>query len=135
MFESFDISVSGLVANRIWADTTASNIANINSTHDADGKPIPYARRAPVFSVTDPSKGPGVEVSEIQVEESYKLEMNPSHPDAIQRGPLKGMVRMPNVDLYQETVNGMVAERAYEANITALQVTKQMYAADLRILA
>ena len=135
MFESFDISVSGMTAHRIWMDATASNLANVNTTRDAEGRPIPYQRHAPVFQAMDPAKGLGVEVASIEVDQGYKLDMNPSHPDAIQSGPLKGMVRMPNVDLYKELGNAIVASRAYEANVTALQVTKQMYAADLRILA
>jgi flagellar basal body rod protein FlgC len=34
-----------------------------------------------------------------------------------------------------EMVNSIEAARAYEANITALQVSKQMYMSDLRVLA
>lgn len=146
MFNSLDTSVSSLVAHRVWMDTIQANVANVNTTRDADGNPNPYKRRHPVFTV-DPhhdrmgvrggrsrNGGLGVAVSGIVEEDGYRLVKDPSHPDAIKDGPQKGYVRMPNVDWYQEMANAMVAARAYEANITALQVSKQMYMSDLRLL-
>lgn len=47
---------------------------------------------------------------------------NPDHPDANE----EGYVMMPNVDLVKETVDGMSATRAYEANITAFNAMKLM---------
>lgn len=143
MFNSFDISVSGLVAHRVWMDTSTANVANALTTRDADGKPNPYKRRHPVFTVDagqgdlgrqGGTAGLGVQVSAIEEEEGYRLARIPGHPDEIKSGPEKGYVRLPKVDLYQEIANGMLAQRAYEANITALQISKQMYMSDLRIL-
>jgi flagellar basal-body rod protein FlgC len=82
----------------------------------------------------DPSKGLGVEVSSIQVDDSYKLDLNPSHPDAIQSGPLKGMVRMPNVDLPVEMINMVTANRAYQANAAVLKRYQDMVNAALELL-
>lgn len=133
MFDSFDISVSGLVANRIWQDTAAANIAGMNVTRDEFGRPNPYQRRFPLFQAAD--DGRGVEVAGIGTDDSFRLKLEPGHPDAEKSGPNKGYVRMPDIDLHTETVNSMIAQRAYEANLTALQVTKQMITSDLRILA
>ena len=47
---------------------------------------------------------------------------NPDHPDANE----EGYVMMPNVDLVKETIDGMSATRAYEANITAFNAMKLM---------
>ena len=47
---------------------------------------------------------------------------NPEHPDANE----EGYVMMPNVDYVKETVDGMAATRAYEANITAFNAMKLM---------
>ena len=60
-----------------------------------------------------------------------RLEWNPSHPDAGR----DGYVRFPNVVPSTEMVNMMEAARAYEANITAMQVTKTMVGNALRLLA
>jgi len=133
MFESFDTSVSGLVAHRVWLDTIQANMANVHTTRDAQGRPNPYQRRYPVFSVAD--GGQGVQVHSVEAEEGFRLVKDPGHTDAIQEGPQAGYVRMPKVDWYKEMVNGILVQRAYEANITALQISRQMYMADLRILA
>ena len=68
------------------------------------------------------SKG-GVKVTEI-VEDQRDLNpvYNPDHPDANE----EGYVMMPNVDLVKETIDGMSATRAYEANITAFNAMKLM---------
>ena len=68
------------------------------------------------------SKG-GVKVTQI-IEDQRDLNpvYNPDHPDANE----EGYVMMPNVDLVKETVDGMAATRAYEANITAFNAMKLM---------
>ena len=131
MFGGFDTSVSGLVASRVWKDTIDSNLANMYTTRDAAGNPTPYQRRFPVFM----ADGQGVRVASIEQSDEYVLVDNPGHPDAIKDGPLAGKVKMPAVDWPTEMVNAIAAQRAYEANITALQVSKQMFMSDLGILA
>lgn len=48
-FSAFDISASGLYAQRVKMDTIASNIANVNTTRNPDGTPGPYRRKEVVF--------------------------------------------------------------------------------------
>jgi len=136
MFGSLDISTSGLVAQRIRMDTVAGNIANAQATRRADGIPGPYKRRMAVFSTGDGRGGPGVHVERIEEDPSRGLLLDmPGHPDAIRSGPLKGKVEYPNVDEATEMVNAMLASRAYEANITAMEATKDMISSTLRLLA
>ena len=47
----------------------------------------------------------------------------------------QGYVSYPNVDTAIEYVNAMDASRAYEANVTMMDVTKSMINASLRLLA
>ena len=47
---------------------------------------------------------------------------DPEHPDANE----EGYVMMPNVNSAEEMVDLMAATRAYEANVTALNVAKAM---------
>lgn len=132
MFGALDTSTSALVAQRARLDTIAGNIANAYSTERADGQPGPYRRREALFSVGDGSGGPGVHVSQIAEDPSeFRFVYEPGHPAADARG----YVAYPNVDLSTEMVNGLVAARAYEANVTAIEVTKSMLASTLRILA
>lgn len=130
MFNSFDTSVSGLVAHRVWMDTISSNIANMRTTRDEQGRPNPYQRRAPLFT----ADGRGVRVAEIDRQDKFTYVDDPDHPDAIKSGPMAGFVKTPDISMHVEVVNAMVAQRAYEANLTALRVSKQMYMSDLRIL-
>ena len=136
MFGVLDISTSGLVAQRTRLDTIAGNIANAQATRREDGVGGPYQRRMALFAVGDGKGGRGVHVEKV-VEDPSRGEMvwEPNHPDAIQSGPNKGYVEYPNVDYPTEMVNAMMASRAYEANITAMQVTKDMISSTLRLLA
>ena len=65
----------------------------------------------------------GVKVTQVlEDQREGKLVYDPSHPDADE----EGYVNLPNVDLVKETVDGMAATRAYEANITAFNAVKLM---------
>jgi flagellar basal-body rod protein FlgC len=122
-----------MVASRIWFDTSAANQANMFTTEDQDGNPCVYKRRYPTFKVAQ--DGQGVQVASIETDEdSVRWKHEPGNPDAVKTGPYKGYVQIPKVDLHTEITNSMVAERAYEANLTALQISKQMISSDLRIL-
>lgn len=136
MFDALDISTSGLVSHRAWMDTISNNIANMHTTRDAAGRPNPYQRKFPVFTVGGTAAGEGVRVAGMHTDPTQgRMILAPEHPDAIRTGPLAGYVKMPNVNLETEMANAVVAMRSYEANITAMQVTRQMYLSNLRILA
>ncbi len=133
---SFDISASGMTAQRQRLDIAAENISNMNTTRTASGGP--YRRKMVVLQekpsasfrselrsrlVREQSQRGGVKVTEI-IEDQRDLHpvYNPEHPDADENG----YVMMPNVDLVKETVDGMSATRAYEANVTAFNAMKLM---------
>lgn len=48
-FDVFDISATGLYSQRLRMDTVASNIANMNTTRNEKGEPIPYVKKNVVF--------------------------------------------------------------------------------------
>lgn len=136
MFGSLDVSTSALVAQRIRMDTIAGNIANAQTVVRDDGLPGPYKRRVAVFEVGDGQGGAGVHVSEVREDPSPgHFVYEPSHPHAIQSGPRQGYVEYPNIDPSIEMVNAMLASRAYEANVAAIEVTKSMISSSLRLLA
>ena len=136
MFGALDISTSALIAQRIRLDTIAGNIANAQTTIRDDGEQGPYKRRFPLFSPGDGRGGPGVHVKEIREDPSVpKMVYEPGHPHAIQTGRMKGYVAYPNVDPSTEMINAMLASRAYEANITVMEMTKSMQSSALRLLA
>ncbi|MDO0821814.1 flagellar basal body rod protein FlgC [Desulfosporosinus nitroreducens] len=157
LFGAMDISASGLTAQRLRMDLTANNIANINTTRTGEltpaGNQIPYSRQVAVF-VPRPSEsqfskvlgetlgsqniGNGVQVAGIynDVIEPFRLEYNPDSPDAArvaEEGLPVGYIRQTNVNIVTEMVDMISASRAYEANVTALNVSKSMASRALEI--
>lgn len=131
MLGNLEISASGLEANRVWMNTIAENIANA-STIEKDGQNVPYRRREPIFSVRQSGNARAVQVKAVVEDPSpFRLEHDPGHPLANDQGK----VAYPNVLVIQEMVDMMMANRSYEANVTAMEVTKSMFSSALRILA
>lgn len=134
MLGALDISASALAAQRKRVEVIANNIANAHTTRDALGRPNPYRRQDVVFRVGVPgqSAAAGVHVERTVTDASApRLEYNPGHPDA----DAEGFVKMPNISPIVEMVNLMDASRAYELNVTAMDATKGLFSAALRILA
>jgi flagellar basal-body rod protein FlgC len=145
MFDSLNVSATGLTAERLRMDVTAENLANAQTTRGADGQP--YRRKEVVLGeiasggfgsqlAAAMGKGAGASAAGVQVEAITqdatpgKLVYDPGHPDA--NGD--GYVQMPNVDTVAEMVDLIGASRAYEANVTAMQAAKQMFTKTLELL-
>ena len=62
-------------------------------------------------------------------QDAYRLVYDPSHPDADE----EGYVKMPDIEIINEMVDMMSANRAYEANASAISASKEMvrYALDI----
>jgi len=138
MFSTLDTSASALTAYRAQLDVIAGNVAMKDVTRDANGNSIPYRRRVALFAQGAPgdSSKPGVHVAGIVEDNApFPLRWDPQHVDAIKEGALKGYVRESNVDPHTEMVNAMTAARAYEANVTVMEMTKRMAATALRLIA
>jgi len=159
LFGAIDISASGLTAQRLRTDLIANNIANINTTRTGEltpgGNQIPYSRQVATFAPRPPESsfanvlgqtlgnktlGNGVQVTSIKhitdAEDPFKVEYNPTSPDAstvAEPGLPVGYVRQPNVNIVTEMIDMISASRAYEANVTALNVSKGMASKALEI--
>jgi flagellar basal-body rod protein FlgC len=141
MFGGLEISASALTAERLRMDVVAENLANAQTTRGADGQPyrrkeVVLQERAGSFGASlsaamSQKNGGGVEVAAV-VEDQTPLKRiyDPGHPDA----DAEGYVSMPNVDTVTEMVDLIGAQRAYEANVTAMQSAKQMFARTLELL-
>lgn len=130
---SLNITGSALTAQRFRTDMIMQNIANQNTTRTQGGGP--YRRKQVVLreqemnfeselkgAITNDQKG-GVHAVEVIEDQSDLIPMyDPKHPDANEQG----YVMMPNVNSAEEMVDLMAATRAYEANITALNIGKAM---------
>lgn len=142
IFNSIDISASGMTAERTRMEIISKNIANANVTRTSSG--TPYRRQMVVFKRNETSpfstyltkfsnelqKSKGVKVSEIVEDRTpFKLVYEPGHPDADDNG----YIQMPNVDITTEMVDMISATRAYEANMSAINSAKNMAVKALEI--
>lgn len=138
----FRISGSGMTAQRARMNTIASNIANINTTRTPEGGP--YRRKDVVFTsmpdgksfgevltATDPKNDfQRVQVTDVVYDKKAPLlKYEPNHPDANE----EGYVAYPNINLMEEMTNMIQATRSYEANVQAIQATKDMALSALEI--
>ncbi len=121
-------SATALDAQRARIEVAVSNIANAESTRGPDGQP--YRRRDVVLSSApiDPfgaalgqADAVGVQVAEVtEDQDAFRRRYEPSHPDA----DAQGFVETPNVDVPEEMVDMLGAARAYQANLTAINVIR-----------
>ena len=134
VFDAFNIGASGLSAERFRMNLVASNLANANATRSEEGGA--YRRRDAVFSALpygEPEEGaiPGelasplakVGVVGVDVDQRDPRRMyDPGHPDA----DAAGYVSYPNINVIDEMVNLLNAQRSYEANAAGIDAAKQM---------
>jgi len=132
MFRTLEISASGLQAQRTRVDVIAGNVAQAQTTINEDGKPEPFQRKIVLLtSKSDNTTGGQKVQAEIQTDTDTppRVVFDPGHPHAVD-----GYVKYPNINVVTEFVNAMEASRAYEANLTAMDVTKEMLQNTFRIL-
>lgn len=145
LFMGIDASASGLTAERLRMDVIANNIANSNTTRTENGGA--YHRRFVVFEprTREPktfekalkravglSRQTGEGVRAVAIMEDPMqgpLVYDPGHPDA----NAEGYVEKPNVNIVNEMVDMITAQRAYEANSTAITAAKTMASKTLEI--
>ena len=145
LMSALEISASGMTAQRLRMDVISQNIANITTTRTGDGSP--YKRKTVLIQeMTDvkpfshylntilnrpPGQGGGVRVQRIVEDETPgPLVYEPAHPDADE----EGYVEMPNVNIVTEMINMIAASRSYEANVTAVNITKGISSKTLEII-
>ena len=154
LFASMNISASGLSTQRTRINTISQNIANVDTTRTPDG--TPYRRKiamvasgqkgkkfseiffdnklamdktSPNHKNDKPFREPnntnldGVHVDKIVQDSSpFRMIYDPSNPDADKNG----YVAKPNVNIVQEMTELITATRSYEANVTAINSSKEM---------
>jgi flagellar basal-body rod protein FlgC len=141
-FTGMRISGSGMAAQRMRMNTISSNIANINTTQTPEGGP--YRRKDVVFESMPDAKSFGEIVSPTAANSNFQrvqvsdiisdrkaplLKYEPDHPDA----NAEGYVAYPNINLMEEMTNMIQATRSYEANVSAMQATKDLALSSLEI--
>jgi flagellar basal-body rod protein FlgC len=134
LFNVMDIASSGMSAQSVRLNTTASNVANANSVSSSYENT--YKARHPVFAAemqraTDELTA-GSKVQVLGVVESQKplqIEYSPGHPMADENG----YIYKPNVNIVEEMADMMSASKAYETNVQITDTTKRLFNSVLRL--
>jgi len=127
-FKAWELSASGLHAEWVRMQIIANNIANAETTETPQGGPYrkQYAVFATLLNELSGVQVRGVVPSRMPLRRVYK----PGHPDADEQG----YVAMPNVKLPVEMVDMMMASRAYQANLTAMQTVQRIYEQAIKLI-
>ncbi|MFH1700031.1 MAG: flagellar basal body rod protein FlgC [Candidatus Zixiibacteriota bacterium] len=154
IFSAIEISGKGMSVQRRKMNVVSENIANAETTRTENGGPYRRKRleitaeseKIPFKTILQKSQNSlirthsshieapaitskfygnvevanGKEVSEGQ--DSFKLVYDPGHPDADE----EGYVRMPDIEIINEMVDMIAANRSYEANAMAVSASKEM---------
>lgn len=131
MTDISEVLAAGLSAARTRVNVLASNIANAETTRTEAGGPykrkdvVQIARNAQAdfSSVLDKvSLATPQVMAVVEDQKDPKKVFNPGHPDADK----DGFVAYPNINVVTSMTDLMSASRLYQANVTALQTTREM---------
>ena len=150
---SIEIAASGLDAQRMRMTAIASNLANMQSTRNADGEGI-YQRREVIFRAQPTSAFSDVlaekmnmnagdearakvlkmmrgvqATSVVDGNSPPKVVHEPGHPDADENGN----VTYPNISVIKEMSDMIAAQHSYEANLALVRSTIAMIQQAMRI--
>ncbi len=127
LFNVFDISATGMAAQSIRLNTTASNIANADSVSSSIDQT--YRAREPVFAAQLQKAAAGQEASVgvdvlgiVESDKPLQMEYSPNHPMANK----DGYIFKPNVNVIEEMTNMISASRSYQTNVQLAESAKNM---------
>ncbi len=138
----FNIAGSGMNAQSVRLNTTASNLANAESVSSSIEET--YRARKPVFQeiqkrVWDPDSenmrtvtdaGSGVNVRAIvEKDDPLDIRYEPTHPMANE----EGYVFYPNVNVVEEMADMISASRSFEMNTEVFNTTKTLMQQTLQL--
>lgn len=135
LYNIFDVAGSGMSAQSLRLNVTASNLANANSVSSSAEET--YRGRHPVFAAEMQKAAAGQQEESVQVKvlgivedkEPLKMEYNPNHPMADQ----DGYIYKPNVNVMEEMANMISASRSYQTNVQVADAAKQMLMKTLQL--
>lgn len=134
LYNIFDVAGSGMSAQSLRLNVTASNIANANSVSSSVEET--YRGRHPVFAAEMQKAAAGQSESvPVQVlgivedQDPLRQEYNPNHPLADN----DGFIYKPNVNVMEEMANMMSASRSYQTNVQVADAAKQMLMKTLQL--
>jgi flagellar basal-body rod protein FlgC len=129
VFDTLGISGSGLLVHRKWLDAVSDNMANINTVNPFDQEA--FRERLVVAQAVDYGSGEGgVRVARAEFGSGEgRVVYDPTHPLANE----EGMVRYPDIDMGDQMVQLLMAQRGYQANLAVVERATSAYQAALQL--
>ncbi len=129
IFRSLGISTSGMDVYQTWLDAVSDNIANVNTIRGTDEAAY-QERMVVVSSASRNGKPAGAVVTEARFGNAEGITIyDPTHPLADE----EGMVRAPDMSLSDQMTHMLIAQRAYQANVSAFERARDAYRRALEI--
>ena len=135
LFGGLGVAASGMDVYKTWIDATADNVANVN-TVKATSENAYQAKYVVARAVAGNAQGvagaigEGTTVSDIALSSGEgQLVYDPTHPLADD----DGMVKRPSMNLVDQMTNLIIAQRAYQANVTVFERARDSYQRALEI--
>ncbi|MGH8175209.1 MAG: flagellar basal body rod protein FlgC [Steroidobacter sp.] len=132
-FKIFDVAGSGMSAQSVRLNTTASNLANADSV---TGDPTQvYRAKHPLFEAIRTGLGANASTSGVAVRGIVedKAPPNARYEPGNPLADAKGYVYAPNVNTVEEMVDMISASRSYQNNVEVMNTAKEMMLATLRL--
>ena len=138
-FKAFEIAGSGMSAQSVRLNTTASNLANAESVSSTpEGV---YKARHPIFEAVRAQLATGAHAGEANANAAVRVRgIYESQAPAAQRyepgNPLadaNGYVYAPAINVVEEMVNMISASRSYQNNVEVMNTSKDLLLATLRL--
>ena len=130
--KSLMVAAAGMRAQSSRMRVIAQNMANANSTPNAEGE-APYRRKIPTFeNVINREMG----VSTVQMTKTvsdqspFRKKFDPGHPAADEMG----YIQLPNVNGLIEMMDMREAQQSYEANLNMIKSTQKMLSSTVDLL-
>ncbi|GAB3241694.1 flagellar basal body rod protein FlgC [Kineosporia babensis] len=129
MFDSLNISGSGMYVHQNWMDAVSDNIANVNTVRPSNQDAF-QARYLIAQSIEDGRVGAGVRVAGVELgSPEGRLVYSPEHPYA----DAQGYVRRPDIDMGEQMTQMVMAQRGYQANSANLDRVRAAYQAAIQM--
>lgn len=129
IFDTLGISGSGLLVHRKWLDAVSDNMANVNTVNPFEQDA--FRERLVVAQAVDYGSGEGgVRVARAEFGDAEgRIVYEPDHPLANE----EGYVRYPDIDLGDQMVQLLMAQRGYQANLAVVERATSAYQAALQL--
>lgn len=126
MFNAIGVAGTGVTVYRKWLDAVSDNIANLNNV----SRTSENAFQARYVIAQEAADGNGAQVGGVAFGSAQGiLAHEPDNPLA----DAEGYVRRPDIDLGAQMAQMMMAQRAYQANLSVVDRARDSYAAAINL--